>query len=218
MTEPQPQEVVTAQTVRAERIELVDARGAVRATLATDQDGQVSVTLADQEGRRRVALVADRTRAGLYFSTASGTTALLLAIADPVALVMLKDHAGQPGVILSVLPDGQRAVVLCDRAGTRPWVGLEAALDPSLGNAAADPTNRAVFTLRPGGEAGLTMRDREGVARTMLAVDASGQTGLGLLDPAGRPVARFELTRDLNARLEFFGPRHTLVWRAPDEP
>lgn len=218
MAEQSQHEVTTARTVRAERFELVDAHGAVRATLATDQDGQVAVTLFDQDSQRRAALLADRARAGLYLFTSSGTTALVLAASPRVALVTLNDEAGHPGVILSVLPDGRRAIALCDSAGAQGvWLGLDAEVDPGIVlKPTADKTNRVVVTVQPRGDAGLTIRDREGVTRAIFSVDAHGQAGLALLDPEERPIARLELTHDRGPQLDFFGPHQGLAWRAPE--
>lgn len=68
MAEQPQHEVTTAHTIRAERFELVDAAGAVRATLATDQDGQVAVILFDQDSQRRAALVATAPELGFTSS------------------------------------------------------------------------------------------------------------------------------------------------------
>lgn len=135
-----------------------------------------------------------------------------------MALVTLNDEAGRPGVILSVLPDGRRAIALCDSPGAQGvWLGLDAEVAPGIVlQPTADTTNRVVVTVRPRGDAGLTIRDREGVARAVFSVDAHGQAGLALLDPEERPIARLELSGDQGPRLDFFGPHQGLIWRAPE--
>lgn len=217
MAEQSQHEVTTARTVRAERFELVDAHGAVRAALATDQDGQVAVTLFDQDSQRRAALVADRAGAGLHLFTPAGTTALLLATSSQVALVAVQDDAGHPAVILGVGPDGQRGVSLCDRAGARRMtLGLDPEGYPAVVLEPTAESSRLLLTVRPDGDAGLAIRDREGSTRAILLVDAHGQAALALLDPEERPIARLELTHDRGPQLDFFGPHQGLAWRAPE--
>lgn len=217
MAEQSQHEVTTAHTVRAERFELVDTTGAVRATLGTDENGQVSVTLFDQDGRRRASLAADRAGTGLRLFTASGTTALLLATSSQVALVAVQDDAGHPAVILGVGPDGQRGVSLCDRAGARRMtLGLDPEGYPAVVLEPTAESSRLLLTVRPDGDAGLAIRDREGSTRAILLVDAHGQAALALLDPEERPIARLELTHDRGPQLDFFGPNQGLAWRAPE--
>lgn len=56
------------QVLRAELIELVDARGAVRAQLKTEEDGAVVLRLRDRNGHVRVKLAADEMGSGLLLA------------------------------------------------------------------------------------------------------------------------------------------------------
>lgn len=56
------------QSLRAELIELVDAKGAVRAQLKTEEDGAVVLRLRDASGQVRVKLAADAAGSGLLLA------------------------------------------------------------------------------------------------------------------------------------------------------
>jgi hypothetical protein len=56
------------QVLRAELIELVDAKGAVRAQLKTEDDGAVVLRLRDRNGHVRVKLAADELGSGLLLA------------------------------------------------------------------------------------------------------------------------------------------------------
>ena len=56
------------QVLRAELIELVDAKGAVRAQLKTEDDGAVVLRLRDRNGQVRVKLAADELGSGLLLA------------------------------------------------------------------------------------------------------------------------------------------------------
>jgi hypothetical protein len=59
---------VTQPVLRAQLIELVDARGIVRGQLKTEDDGEVVLRLRDQRGNIRVKLGAGDTGSGLLLA------------------------------------------------------------------------------------------------------------------------------------------------------
>ncbi len=64
---PEPPHAV----LRAQRIELVDERGVVRARLNTEPDGEVVFRLTDQKGEIRVKLGASNDGSGLMMANAN---------------------------------------------------------------------------------------------------------------------------------------------------
>jgi hypothetical protein len=99
------------QVLRAELIELVDAKGAVRAQLKTEDDGTVVFRLRDSKGQVRVKLAADVLGSGLLLADdetdvgvhiASGISRLTRERATAVTI-------GEPGGRKTVIgPDGLR--------------------------------------------------------------------------------------------------------------
>jgi hypothetical protein len=58
----------TPRVIQAELIELIDARGTVRAQLQTEDDGAVVLRLRDTKGNVRVKLAADELGSGLLLA------------------------------------------------------------------------------------------------------------------------------------------------------
>lgn len=58
----------TPRVLQAELIELIDAKGAVRAQLQTEDDGAVILRLRDRNGNVRVKLAADELGSGLLLA------------------------------------------------------------------------------------------------------------------------------------------------------
>jgi hypothetical protein len=58
----------TPQVLRAELIELVDAKGTMRAQLKTEADGTVVFRLRDEDGQIRVKLAADKRGSALLLA------------------------------------------------------------------------------------------------------------------------------------------------------
>lgn len=63
----------TRETIRAERFQLTDASGVVRAEMSIDDDGSAGFFLIDKEGRRRGALIHDDSQTALYLMDEDGT-------------------------------------------------------------------------------------------------------------------------------------------------
>ncbi len=93
-----------APVLRAQILELVDAKGAVRMNIRTEPDGQVVFRLMDADGTIRVKLGADKTGGGL--TLLNGATELgAQLLANPDAKLTLRNSDGGQRVITPVSAD-----------------------------------------------------------------------------------------------------------------
>lgn len=121
------------QVVRAERFELVDANGTVRAALGSDSAGRPGLWQYDQNGTTRALLcLGDSGQPGLRLYDQNGTTRASLRLGD----------SGQPGlglldqnesirVALVLNEFGQPMLELWDLNGkVRAWLGAAGSTTP----------------------------------------------------------------------------------------
>jgi hypothetical protein len=88
-----------ADVLRARRIELIDARGVVRATLGTTiepDDESVSFTLYDDRGNERVSLTADADAAAVELVEGGNALAVLSSTRSGWAGLTLNDDGAEP--------------------------------------------------------------------------------------------------------------------------
>ncbi len=137
------------EIVRAQRFQLVDDRGGVRAELAMSE-GQPGMTLYDAEGRIRadISLGSDGApRLGLGWD--NGKPCVLLSLDEVAlghrALLSLLDRRGRTRVALSVDPEDSPKVLLYDGNGAvRTALTLHSA-DGSPGLDLCDEEGRVVW-------------------------------------------------------------------------
>ena len=91
------QEAPVAKVVRAERFEVVDAKGNVPAVLTSDETGATWLALRDEAGKPRASLNVHR---------------------DGNPVLSLSDEAGKTRVLLGVLSGGDPDLSLWDQGGT----------------------------------------------------------------------------------------------------
>ena len=119
---PDPQ--APARVVRAERFEMVDARGAVRALLAVQEDDATVLKLqrTDTAGPGAVVTVHpdDRVDLGLLDRTGRIRAGLGLTV-EGLPVWVLVDSAGQPRARLRLLPDGSPDLELLTETGQALW-------------------------------------------------------------------------------------------------
>jgi hypothetical protein len=95
----------TPSVLRAQLIELVDAKGAVRAQLKTEDDGTAVLRLRDGGGNIRVKLAADARGSGLLL--ANEQTEVGVHILSGVSSV-----TGEPGTAITIAePGGAKTVI-----------------------------------------------------------------------------------------------------------
>jgi hypothetical protein len=93
------------KVLRAELIELVDAKGTMRAQLKTEQDGTVILRLRDEDGQIRVKLAADKQGSSLFL--ADDTTEVGVHILSGVSSLTRKRATG----MTIADPDGAKTVI-----------------------------------------------------------------------------------------------------------
>jgi hypothetical protein len=98
------------KVLRAELIELVDAKGTMRAQLKTEQDGTVILRLRDEDGQIRVKLAADKRGSSLFL--ADDTTEVGVHILSGVSGLTHERATGvtiaDPGGAKTVIGPGDR--------------------------------------------------------------------------------------------------------------
>jgi hypothetical protein len=116
------------QMVAARQFLLRDARGTIRGTWGTADDGSVRLALSDDRGRQRIrlSLLADGS-AGLTFAdTADRKLAVLGLLPDHTTTLALTDPAGVPRMVLGVAANGSSNLVFADHSGTtRAGLGVD---------------------------------------------------------------------------------------------
>lgn len=92
---PQPEKVL-----QAERFEVVDQAGKVRAVLAVADSGALGLTLADQAGKTR---------------------AILGTLSDGTPHLGFLDRTGKARALLGTMPNGRMVLALLDKHGKALW-------------------------------------------------------------------------------------------------
>jgi hypothetical protein len=117
------------QMVAARQFLLRDARGTIRGTWGTGEDGSVRLALSDDQGRQRIRLsLLEDGSAGLTFAdTADRKLAVLGLLPDQTTTLALTDPAGVPRMVLGVAANGSSNLVFADHSGTtRAGLGVDA--------------------------------------------------------------------------------------------
>jgi hypothetical protein len=153
------------RVVAAERLEVRDARGIVRAALTVTDDGACGLVLSDEAGKVRLSMIANQDHPSLALYDPQGTlrAELAVAAAGPPSLV-LYDGQQTPRSRLTVANDGSTTLGLCDEAGS---ARLAIQVD--------------------GNQPELTMLDDNLIPRASLALSDAGAPRLALADPSGTP-------------------------------
>ena len=116
------------QMVAARQFLLRDARGTIRGTWGTAEDGSVRLSLNDDRGRQRIRLsLLEDGSAGLTFAdTADRKLAVLGLLPDHTSTLALTDPAGVPRMVLGVAANGSSNLVFADHSGTtRAGLGVD---------------------------------------------------------------------------------------------
>ena len=116
------------QMVAARQFLLRDARGTIRGTWGTAEDGSVRLALNDDRGRQRIRLsLLEDGSAGLTFAdTADRRLAVLGLLPDHTTTLALTDPTGVPRMVLGVSANGASNLVFADHSGTtRAGLGVD---------------------------------------------------------------------------------------------
>ena len=108
------------KTVRAERFELVDAKGNVRGIIATLPDGSPSISLRDSKGVPIVAAYVSSDQAGISVGT-DKAHAWLSYRPDAGASFSLADSNGRPRISFMMTKENKPLIMLLDASGQLLW-------------------------------------------------------------------------------------------------
>ncbi len=174
--------------IRAEKFELVDSQGRVRAVLGLGiSDNETGLTLFDENGMPRIVLAKLDSGMCLSMFDENGTGCAELSISDAgTGLLSLSDKNGTCRASLSVLDSGPR-LRLFDENGT-----LRTALN----------------------ETGLSLCDENGTFRAVLFV-LDSMMGLGLNDENETCRARLVVSDEFGPDLYLSDENERSIWRAP---
>ena len=104
------------ETLAAERFELVDAEGRVRAEMAIDDDGSAGFFVRDAEDRVRACLVHDAAQAAMYLFDEAGTIRVGAA---------QYAHGGGGFALHGEETEGAAVLYMKDRAGSLTFYDAE---------------------------------------------------------------------------------------------
>jgi hypothetical protein len=183
--------------LQAQRFEVVDAAGAVRARLGVESDNSAGLAVFDGTGQAR-ALVS-------------------LSSADTAAVQVRSPQDGR--ATLSALPAGTIGLGLVDPAGaSRAGIGLSPDGSPviEVGNRLQDqPSARVQLSQLADGTIGLGIVDGSGRPRVGLATAPDGTPALLLLDAAARPRAIVVLQPDGTPGMRIANEAGQVYWQTP---
>jgi hypothetical protein len=95
------------ETLRCQRLEIVDEEGAVTVALGTDEEGSSGVFIHDKRGRLRITLTHDREQSALFLRDRSGDVRLGTALfAHGGAGYALHGPHGKGAAVLYYKDDG----------------------------------------------------------------------------------------------------------------
>jgi hypothetical protein len=183
--------------VQAQRFDLLDANGTLRARLGVDADNDsAGLTVFDSNGQARASIAL------------GGDTAVIQT---------LSPQGGR--ATLSALPTGVVGVGMVDPSGaSRAGIGLASDGNPVVEvgrNLQSQPSARVQLTDLPDGTVGLGLVDQSGRPRAGLALAADGTPGLLLLDASSRPRVVAGLGADGTPTLRLQNEAGQPIWVAP---
>ena len=180
---------VDHERLTARRIDIVDASGVIRMTLAAPTPAPIL----DGIQYKRAFPVS-----GLVMYDDKGNERGGLGVADieGSAALLAQDHANVDAIGWRVMPDGSVSFVINQRPPVRR--------EPALGNAIApalSATTRVEMRVAPDGVPSIGLADKENRTRLRLTVTEAGYGAIEFLDAQGKVVETFAPeARRANAR------------------
>jgi hypothetical protein len=112
-----------AKALEAERINLRDAGGNLRAVLGTSPDGATSLLLYNATGVHQAGLgVLPDGTASIFLGNPAGRTVTELTLyRDGTPTLLFRDRAGKTRALLGAASDGQPFAYFLDAAGNNTW-------------------------------------------------------------------------------------------------
>jgi hypothetical protein len=203
---PDPQTV--QPVVRAERFELMDDNGQIRAVLgrqhgAPDVDGLIGLVVFGADGVRRLVIALSPTGDRPFMALAERpgpARAMMGMYPDGSAAMRWTDETGQPRAVFGVAPDGAANVAVGNPLG----MGVQlSAQDTARPNTPLGVPGAGVFIIDAG------------VPRGSLHLTPDRAPLLNLADASGQPRLRMGVPPDGRTTIRLTDERDQLVWQAP---
>jgi hypothetical protein len=159
-----------ADVVQARQFVLRDAAGHVRAVIGSTAEGGSRFSMQDRSGRDRLrlTLLADGSP-GLSFADPEGRSRAVLAfLPDETVNLVFADRTGRTRAVFGLMPDESSTLVFADRLGeTRIGLGVDA-----------------------GGDAGLSLFERDGIEAVLPPVEPGDTTVTAAIGPSAAAAPR----------------------------
>lgn len=159
-----PESQAVQPVLRAERFELIDGTGAVRATLNTERHG-VGLALRDEGGAQRVALILDPDALNGLFVVDPATRAMAFvgsSASDPSSFAMRVTNAEGRAALVRAASEGVGFVATDPGNQPRARMGLDqrGVAGVEVGNSLLDPNSpRAAVLQAPGAAPRIAISD-----------------------------------------------------------
>ena len=207
--------VSAPEVIRAQKFELVDEKGKVRAEL-TLVDGIPGLLLSDQEGKPRAALGLDKNGTpSLSLHDSSGKTRAALSFMRPggtAPTLAMFDERGKQRVQLGIVENGSPGLSLCDEKES-VRVGLAVTSEGSaVGVYRSDGKPAAGLEALTDGDAGVSVYDKSGRPRGELGVLSDGSPSLKLRDEKGSALLAVDKDGPM---LGLFDKDAKVLWKVP---
>lgn len=120
------------ETVRTQRLEIIDGAGLVQAVVESGESGAV-LMMADHQGVERMGMAVTAQGPGFAMADATGMERALLSVTADGTGLFINDEKGQPRLSAAMGKTMGVGLVLVDGAGrTRAGLGLDESRGPSL--------------------------------------------------------------------------------------
>ncbi len=180
-------------TLRASALEIVDAKGKVRARLASEANGDVALRLLDAEGAKRAEFA-------------------YLAGKDRLVLKFLDAKGGERW--LSALTSKNECLLAFAGAGKAKFLTLLAGPELASSVLLQDPQSKRALTAFAGrGQSTLQLSDAQGRMGLLGSVIKDGRSVLGLAKD-GKLRLRAMTTEDTTPEIKFLDDQRKATWSA----
>jgi hypothetical protein len=177
----------TAAVIRAQRFQLLDARGHLRGSFEVDPQGVARLVLNGQNGTPLVSLAADpQGAANIQLSDAKGQDAVMLKTIPQGQQTVALFHDGQARLALQVQNNGNPAINLYDQNKRLIAMGLNGQGDSHLTFFGENQQKALQLICKQTGDRNLTIDSKDGMPRIVLGLKNNQKAALGLFDRQGK--------------------------------
>ena len=190
--------LVKEKIVQAERFQLIDSKGQVRAEIGFTKNQLPMVALYDAEEKIRVKIGAGSEGNG-YIS--------------------LYDQYEQMRADFSLYDKGVGSITFLNALGVAlTEYGIRSDNNcPCISFWDNDRNARAYFTLDSQGIAGLMLCDKDGSTRSTYMIDGYGNAGVGFFDRNKMIRSGLKIDYEGNSTIDFYDPSGDRIWSMPEK-